>query len=446
MNMHSNVMGWQRYWAVWLYLVIGIVNLAASEAASAQSAERSLRVWVDTVDLNVCEGRAFDSLGVWLESFTWNEELEKADPYIGFRTQDSVLACTITLQWDTSTIRLQPPYILVPPQTLFGRFATKVQSVDTAKGTLYVSVAANENLKIVVGKGIPLFYLTGSIRAVDTVDLPNGGARTQYLDIEGTLGDNVGTVDFQPGFVRVIRDTTPEYTGTLRVSEGMLDTNRHDTIFVIAGNLSNKRVTELRFALRADTSKFQFIGTVDTGMSASPGSWRSKDIALSADSISIELIADAAITDRDSVVLGIILERTTDSGFTTALQVSEFSVNALSCLGNLKSYSGTVAALKISAQDTTTTSVQREDLENSGTEIVVVQLPGSVRVVFQNIRAEEARLYDIAGRVVETWRGEELRNGMEIVEAGAIPSGTYFLTVRGHDERIWYKQIVIQTN
>lgn len=434
-----------RFSMLWAGVLIAIGCWITAGSAFAQVEERSLIVWVDTINLNVCEGREFDSLGVWLESFVWNEELERTDRYVGFRSQDSVLAVTMTLQWDTSRIRLQPPYILVPPQTLFGRFPTKVQSVDTTKGTLYVSVAASENLRIVVGKDIPLFYLKGRVRAVDTVNLPDGGAMTQYLDIEGKLGDNVGTVDFQPGFVRVIRDTTPEYTGRLRVSDGMLDTNRLDTIFVIADNLADRRVNEVRFALKGDRDALRFVDTVATGMLSSSGIWRSRRVEILEDSIFAEFIADEAIAVHDSTVIGIVVERATDSGFSSKIDVTEFGINPASCLGKLESFSGQVTAAKIPEKDTTT-SVLGEETRGNGTEIVVIQRGGSIQLTFETIVAEEVLLYDMTGRVVGQWSGMEVKTGMEIGVGDNLKRGTYFLMIRDKDRRIWYKQIIIQTN
>lgn len=426
-------------------VLIAIGCFGTSQVGWGQSAERSLRVWVDTISLNVCEGREFDSLGVWLESFVWNNQIEKTDNYVGFRPQDSVLACTMTLQWDTARIRLQPPYILTPPQTLFGRFATKVQSIDTVQGTLYVSVAANENLKIVVGKDIPLFYLKGTVRAEDTVDLPEGGARTQYLDIEGTLGDNVGTVDFQPGFVRVARDTTPEYTGTLRTSNEALDTNRRDTIFVIGNNLSNKRVSELRFSLKGDRNSFRFTDTVEAGTLASSGIWRSKRVDIYEDSLYVEFAADAAIESPDSLLIGIVIERTTDSAFSSRLDISEIGINVASCLGKLEGGAGEVTAEKIPEKEDTTTSVAAAG-GGSGTEIVVLHHGPRVEVRLNGITATEGWLYDISGRVTERWNGETLERGIKIEGEGRMSEGTYFLVILDRNRRIWYKQIFIQTN
>lgn len=428
------------------WIALGVLVSACYSTALAQSTERSLKVWVDTINLNVCEGRGFDSLGVWLESFVWSEEEDESDGYVGFRTQDSILAFTLTLQWDTSRIRLQPPYILTPPQSLFGRFPTKTQSVDTTAGTLYVSVAANENLRIVIGRDIPLFYLKGRVRAEDTIDMPEGGARVQFVDIEGKLGDNLGTVDFLPGFVRVIRDTTPEYTGSLRVTKGMLDTNRRDTVFAVADNLSDKRVREVRFAFKADTNAFMFIDTVEAGTLASTMTWTERQIDVRADSIFGRFVADADLTMADSVLIGIIIERTTDSGFSAGLEVTDFGINVASCLGKLRTFSATVEAEKIpEKEDTTTTSVWAAEISEEEGAIAVRQSAGGGLLIVTGMGVEEIVLFDLSGRMVQRWSGtDRIDNGISIPPH--MPGGRYFLAIRDKNRRIWYKQIFIQTN
>ena len=169
----------------------------------------------------------------------------------------------------------------------------------------------------------------------------NGGARVNSIELTGVLGENVGGLEFLPGYVQVTRDTTPEYTGRLRTTDGILDTNRQDTIFVVAGNLFDKRVHEFRFSLRADTTRFRFIDTVSAGTLAA-NDWSSKrGPYISDDSVFVRFDNNVAITTQDSLAIGIVVERKTDSAFSATLQIPGFGINFASCLGKtiaLQSY------------------------------------------------------------------------------------------------------------
>ena len=138
-----------------------IVACLGSPEGKGQTEGRSLRTWVDTLNLGLCEDRTFETWGVWIESAS------ATDTVVGFRLQDSVLAVELTLRWDTSRVRLLPPYVLTPVQTLVGRLVSKVQGVDTVTGELFVSASADLSLRPAVGTGIPLFYLKGRVRPND---------------------------------------------------------------------------------------------------------------------------------------------------------------------------------------------------------------------------------------------------------------------------------------
>ncbi len=423
--------------AKWIIVaVISLWVLSASPLVS-QSERRSLRVWVDTVDLSVCEDKEFETWGVWLESFT------ATDTVVGFRAQDTVLGCSLVLYWDTSKIRLRPPYVRTPVQTLLGRFPRPRHVVDTLAGVLWLDYTVNETMREVVGQNIPLFYLTGHVKAEDTVTPIDGGARVNSIELTGVLGENVGTLEFLPGYVRVTRDTTPEYTGTLRTTDGILDTNRRDTVFVVVGNLFDKRVHEFQFALRADTAKFRFVDTVTAGTLAA-NSWSSQEIYLSDDSIFVRLDNNTTITTQDSVVIGVVLERKTDSAFQTKLLIPEFGINFASCLGKLIASEATVEGAKIPVKDTVSAVVNRDSESNVSKEISIAVEHERIRLDVGARTIENVLMYGITGDVVAQWP-EVQKNKQFYLPLPRLSGGVYFLLLQEETGNLVYKQLFIQT-
>ena len=421
----------------WWVAVVGVLCwFMIASTLVAQSERRSLRVWVDTIDLNVCGDKEFETWAVWLESYT------ETDTVVGFRLQDSILGCSMLLFWDTSRIRLQPPYVLTPPQTVFGRFPSQRRIPDTLAGTIWLDYSADDKQREVIGTNIPLFYLTGRVRADDTVAPLDGGAKVNFLQLEGVLGDNIGELDFPSGFVRVTRDTTPEYTGRLRTTEGAFDTNRRDTVFVIAGNLFDKRVREFRFSLRADTTKYRFADTVGEGTLARE-EWNSKEVVLSDDSIFVRFNEDVEITTQDSVVIGVIVERKTDSAFTGVVQIPEFGINFASCLGKLNTSEAIVTGLKIRIEDTTSTSVGYEQ-NNDIHKIDVVVGSERIYVDVSDLNIKNILMYNVRGRVVAQW-SEFVQDNVIDLPLQRLPGGVYFLVFENEKGKIWYKQVIIQT-
>ena len=446
--------GMARRTILLLLLICG--GLGKAERGNAQSEGRSLRIWVDTLNFNICdvthEGTefensvAFDNWGVWLESSS------STDTVIGFRLQDSVLTCTVTLRWDTSRIRLQPPYILASPQTLFGRFAAKVQSVDTTEGLLWVSVspAAGGPIRPVVGTNIPLFYMRGILRrGGEEVLPPEGGGRVQSIEMEGNLGEQIVSRRFLPGFVTVLRDTTPEYTGTFRISNGDLDTNRVDTLELFARNLADRKVREVWFSLEGDIQNFRFVDTIPTGDQRAK-EWRVEEVTIGPEKITGHFVSDSDIRSGDSLLLRIIYERTTDSAFSTVLTIKEVNVNEKSCLGKLEVEEGSITAERMPKIDTvdttdTTTSVRGGTEEREGGvevrfvenhTLVVTSNPGSfLRTI---------AIYTLNGEQVisrEALVGE--REIMVEVEEG-IAGGVYFIMIQDSEGRFWNRYFIQQ--
>ena len=424
----------QRCEVCWGKMIIGIFFfLTITAPATSQSTDRSLRVWVDTINLNVCEDKEFETWGVWVESFT------EVDTVVGFRSQDTVLGCSLILLWDTSKIRLQPPYLLTPPQTLLGRFPEKKRNVDTAAGVLWLDFNADDKLRHVVGSNIPLFYLKGRIQAEDTVAGLNGGARVNTFELTGALGENAGRLGFTPGFVRVIRDTTPEYTGTLRTTIGELDTNRLDTISVIAGNLFENRVNEFQFSLLADTAAFFFADTVSEGTLAA-ANWDSREIYISDDSIYARFKSSSEILSQDSLVLRVVVERKTDSAFDSFVKIPEFGINIASCLGRLHASESAITGAAIPRKDTTITSI---GLDDDPQEIVVVE-SGQLVLKLGATYIGSVLMYDVNGRIVEEW--SEISKAKTLhLPLPELPGGVYYLILRSRDNEFWYKQLFIQT-
>ncbi len=430
-------------------LCVGVLILFALSFLTEQTAaqeRRSLRVWVDTLDLNLCaidEDVPFDNWGIWLETAS------ESDTVIGFRPQDSVLSCSIEVLWDVSRIRLEPPYALTPPQTLFARFSSKLQQVDTNIGQLYIEMSAMNLKSPAVGTDIPLFYMKGRFLKTDTaIGPPEGGAKTDaFKIIDGDLKSNISTSRFVPGFIRAIRDTTPEYTGTLRASEEDLDTNRTDTVSLFIRNFANRKVRKVRFSLHADTMTYRFIGTVVADM-VSGVNWSGKEVKIAPDLITGHFVSKTDISSEDSLVLRVEIERTTDSAFFSFLTIDEFGVNDESCLGKLVVERGSVSGKKIPVRDSvdTTMSLARRERDlYGGIQVVSLSQGNALQIITTGRSLQSISMYDVTGIRIKHWAdftaGKEVIVNME----QKLQSGMYFLVIRDIAGNIWNRQFIQQT-
>lgn len=397
-----------------------------------QSEGRSLRTWVDTLNLPLCEQGTFETWGVWIESAS------STDTVVGFRLQDSVLAVELTLRWDTSRVRLLPPYVLTPVQSLVGRLVSKVQAVDTVTGELYISASADLSLRPAVGTGIPLFYLKGRVRPSDTaVGIPEGGARVQQISLEGRLGEEVTTVRHLPGYVQIVRDTTPEYTGRLSLIGTDMDTANTDSIEVTGENIDSQRVRELSFSLVVDTTAVMFAEVLPLAVDHPWGDVE-RSIELADGRIDVRYgRSDGAElpTVGTASLLEVLLHRTTDSQFIAEVEIVDGGINGTSCLGRVTGMAGSISGARIVPVDTTgdtTTVGVRNGHDQLQERRYIETLAGGVLMLAEGVR--EVSLYDPAGRQLGL---RPIHDGQPmLVEIEKGYSGPIFAVLRLTDGRI----------
>ncbi len=407
---------------------------------SAQTEQRSLRTWVDTLDQQLCGEGEFDRWGVWVAS------IGNSDTVTGFRLKDSVLSVELTLRWDPARIQLLPPYVLDPVSTLLGRFVSKVQGVDTATGELYVSASTDQSFRPSVGERIPLFYLNGRVRPTDSVFLPpEGGAKIQRLTIEGRLAESLSSVRHEAGFVQVTRDTTPEYTGSIEIDDLELDTLRVGTMALYARNFGERRVTDLSFVLRSDSDK---IVIRDIILPGSGEAWEGLVSVERQDSSAIKVNVGSGgedpipAIDDSKPVLSLLLTRREDSLFSTSVIVTDVLMNETSCLGKVDSGVGQVqgATIDTTRDSVSTVTVQANHAHEGNLRHWIV--PGSNGdwvIVDPDVR--EVDIYDVSGRLIGKYRSEganRLRFERETPHSGLV-----FALIRLRDgSRIHVKQYI----
>lgn len=377
--------------------ILFLFSLAPPQAGA--QTERSLRTWIDTVDQPLCGEGEFDKWGVWFES------AGDRDTTIGFRLQDSVLSVELTLRWDPKRVQLLPPYVLDPVSTLLGRFVSKVQGVDTATGELYISASTDQSFRPSVGERIPLFYLKGRVRPTDSTFLPpEGGAKVQRISIEGRLAESISSVRHEPGFVQVTRYTTPEYTGRLEIDDLDLDTLREGTIALYARNFGDRRVTNLSFVLRSDSSK---IVIRDVILPATGNPWQELVSVERRDSNTVIVRVgnsnDDPISTIDDTVplLKVVIARREDSIFGTNVVIEQIAFNETSCLGKVDSGSGRVLGATIDTTKDDPVGVVVRDNHVRITDLaewIVRQSNGEWIIV--DPRIQRVEIYDLTGRVM----------------------------------------------
>ena|GEM_PF-2053866 len=406
----------QRYWST-IALLAAIACLGSPDTAAQQV--RPLEVWVDTLQFNVCDGQKGFIMAV------------HTSPIL---VSDSLVSAEVILSWDIRKLDLESDAIF-SSETLGKQFdERKVEKLPN--GVLHIQMG-NTSLRPVFGSK-PLFYVKGIVTAPDTVTGLDGWITVTSVRFFGNTEFNL--VENRVGFVRVNRDTTPAYTGTLRVAPSSFDTVRFDTVALTIQNLKGRRVNEVSFALKADASNYEFIDTLQRGTLAD-GGWVTKSVTISPDSIGGRFVASNDLT-ADGDLIRIILRRKNDSAFSSALEVDRFTVNRESCLGKLIIEDGQISAVAVPSVDTSTVSVQeeRQGEKSSGITVIPERDRRSLRVMGEGIQGKAIEIFDVVGTKLSLQSVEPRGASMvEIRLATQPPSGTYFMVLRGRNE-IVYKQ------
>lgn len=398
---------------------IGVISLLCSPVTPAQTT-RTLTVRIDTVRLSACGAKSF-LLGVGV-----------GDIYVA----DSVVGMRVVLAWDRTSIDLEDQAIF-SSETIGGQFPQRFVTKDAETATMVIEMG-NVNLNPVAGTGKPLFFVKGIVTAPDTVSGMNGWVLVTSLSLESTTNFSIN--NGRPGLIRVERDTTPAFTGAMSVETVSFDTVQVDTVTLTASNLKNRRVNEITFALKADTSYYSFVDTIETGTIAGSVVWTTKEVRITSDSIVGRLVAQSDLI-ADGALLKVVLRRKTDSAFTSALEVLRFGVNRQSCLGRLRHQGAQVSAEAI-IQDSSTTGVddQREVRKSDAIVIHVEPEQGSLRVTMNGGEVREVMVFDMNGNRLPVQSVERLNASTSRVRLTTPPpSGIYFIGLRGRNE-IVYKQ------
>lgn len=389
-----------------------------SPDTSAQQT-RPLNVWVDTVRFNVCDGTKVFLLAV------------HTDPIL---IQDSVVSASMVLAWDISKIDLEDQ-IITSTETLGFQFDQK-QAEKTPDGTMYIQLGSS-SLRPVAGSK-PLFYVKGIVKAPDTLGGLDGWVYLDPMSIHIFGNTEFSPIDSRTGFVRVSRDTTPAYTGTLAIPASSFDTVRLDTVALTIQNLKGRRVKEVSFALKADAGNYEFIDTLQRGTLAD-SAWSLKNVAITPDSIGGEFVSSTDLTS-DGPLLRVIIRRRNDSAFTGTLMVTQFRVNRESCLGKLIRQNGSIVAAAIPKKQDTASGVEDDRRNGSAIGIIVERERNAVVVVGERMEGRTVEIFDVVGTRLPLESVEPAgASGLRARLGLEPPSGTYFLVLRGRDE-IVYKQ------
>lgn len=406
--------------------ILAVICCLCSPASPAQPT-RPLTFKLDTLTKNVCGGTSFQ-IPVWA-----------GDLYFA----DSVYGFSITVTWNRDYFDLDGSDIAISSNTIVqrnGRTVIQVQkNPDPKIGELFVTVADTSLDRSIAGTGKPLFYLIGTVTAPDTVPGIDGWITVSSAIFEsGTVFDPITS---EYGFIRVVRDTTPAYTGRISVTEGAFDTLRIDTVMVEVGNVKDRRVEEISFSLKAMPGYYSFIDTLQAGTLSDDLTWTVKDVTITPDSITGRFVSESAIAS-DGPFMKIRLRRESDSAFDQPLGVTGFEVNRTSCLGKVTKENGRVRAAAIVKEPPL--SVGEESAEGKRSIRVLPNTSdGSMVIVANDIEIEDVRLFNRMGEVIGIRSSERVGpSTLRIRTAEPIASGVYFLVLRSRQETV-YKQFSI---
>jgi hypothetical protein len=386
-----------------------------------------MTVRIDTLVKNLCSTDKTFIIPVWIGDLT---------------TSDSVSGFQLAVQWDVAHVRLESPYYLASSGTLAAQAKDRspvAVDPDTTMGDLVIS-AGNVNGDLIVGSGKPLLYLVGRVTDPDTIDGLNGWILPSSFQAEGIT--EFTPMTYSAGFVHVLQDTSAAYTGSFSFGPADFDVHDLDTVSLIVQNVRDRRVSEIHVTLKADTSYYKVVGTVEAGTLSESVSWSEKSINFGSDTLGARYVSPADLTS-DGTLLKVVLMRTTDSAFGQPIVISDFSVNPLSCLGKLMQTNGTVTAKKKEHVDTTS-SVIEEGSARSGEEVRLVRVvPDVMNILSERFGIDEVSVFDRQGRLVETHSAGNAGNRSVTIRLGSeLPSGVYFLAIRGEHDLV-YKQFTL---
>lgn len=410
-----------RYWLT----IVAMVALSCllSPVTPAQTS-RPVVVKLDTVRLNVCGVKDFlmpVSIG-------------------DVPLQDNLVGGRIYLAWDVTNLEFDD-LVIASTETIASQFRERRATRNREAGTMFIEMG-NTDLKPVAGSGKPLFYLSGRVTSSDTVDGQNGWVQILSASFESsTIYDPIDLSN--AGLVRVVRDTTPGFTGVLTGGIGSFDTLRTDTVGLRLQNVGNRRVKEVRFAIKADTNNYYFADTVETGTLAATLNWRVKELSITSGAIEGRFERDTALV-ADGELIRIVLRRKNDSAFVSTLAVDRFTVNRETCLGKLVRQSAQVSAEAVPNRDTSISGVVYDAGKKGESIRVIPELQGNaVTIIVEQMDVQEVMIFNMWGLrfpagAVERIDASTLRVRFEIPP----PSGTYFVALRDRNG-IAYKQFTI---
>lgn len=389
-----------------------------SPAARAQQ-QREVRMRLDTITRNVCGSKTFQMA------------LSIGDVPVA----DSLYGGHITFSWDRTAIKLED-FVVVGTTTLGGSLmATPTVVRDLNAGILYVELGTLGS-KPISGSGKPLLFLQGTITAPDTVD--NGYGWVDVVDAEF-----ISSVQYDPllhfaGLVRVVRDTTAAYTGSLVVESELIGAREDSTqVTLRLDNVGGRRVREVHAEAVIGGGAVRFVDTVTAGTLYADRNWVSRSVEIQDDTVRIDLVdtVDLAISGD---LITFIVERTTDSAATVPVELRRFTVNTNTCLGKLIRSDGIVA---VQQRERDTASGGFEEVGNEEGPIVITEVGGL------EVRGARGMSYlevqDVQGRrVVQATREEEGRDEWRV--RAELATGTYLIALRGHARAIYRKFRVLR--
>jgi hypothetical protein len=380
--------------------------------------------------MNVCGPKTFQA-AVRAASF------RASDTIVGFRSTDGVYSATLYVTWDPS--KLQLDNLVITSGTMSERVDV-TSMIVTDESTLQIVIADREAPYDLIRGALPLVYLNGRVIAPDTVAWPDGWI--QVTDVELTSETRFDPENYRPGYVRVERDTSAAYTGALRAGAVSFDTLETDTLTLSLENVRQRNVREVSFSLAADTSFFVFVDTLQTGTLAAQPLWTTVELVRRADTIRGRFVA-ASDLSQEGPLLKLLIRRTTDSAFSTSVDVTQVDINRNSCLGRFHGFGAPVTASAI-VRDTTTTSAPVNPEHDDAITLLPAQDGRTIIIRSSVIDIDEALVFDALGRrIAATLRrngtGEDVR-----LELQSQPSGPCYLQLRIGNERISKQFIFIK--
>lgn len=375
------------------------------------------KVNFDTLNINYCqEDRSF-IMPVWTQDFDF---------------VDSIYSIRMVVLWDKSSLKIED--VVCSQNTICNtaEILSKKVLIDPEGGRLVVEFG-NSKFPL-VGKNIPLMYLSGKVIKKGQINLPDGWITVAPgIDI---LSPNKYLQKISTGFVKIIKDTSEKNRARVYILDKDIDTNKLDSVTLNVEKFNKKGVYKFNFNIVSDINKVRIVDWKSAVVYDSMR-WKVKNVKIVNDTLYGEFESEKEI-EIGGPFIKLIFTRTSDSSFSSYIRVNSFELNQESCIYSIDKIDSKINANSIMKKDTIS-SIESYGVEN---KLNVYYYNNSL--VFNNVQDfNNIDLFNLSGKILFSKKKNHSEKNIVIQLNEKLSNGKYLLLFTNENLIKKYKQITI---